>query len=29
LRAPVFLGLREDKNPKECTLAEQGPRIQG
>jgi bifunctional non-homologous end joining protein LigD len=29
LRAPVFLGLREDKDPKECTLAEQGPRIQG
>src|SRR5579864_2908785 len=23
LRAPVFLGLREDKNPEECTLAEQ------
>jgi bifunctional non-homologous end joining protein LigD len=23
LRAPVFLGLREDKNPKECTFAEQ------
>jgi bifunctional non-homologous end joining protein LigD len=23
LRAPVFLGLREDKDPKECTLAEQ------
>ena len=23
LRAPVFLGLREDKNPEECTLAGQ------
>ena len=23
LRAPVFMGLREDKNPKECTFAEQ------
>jgi bifunctional non-homologous end joining protein LigD len=23
LRAPVFLALREDKNPKECTFAEQ------
>jgi len=23
LRAPVFMGLREDKNPEECTLAEQ------
>ena len=23
LRAPVFLGLREDKNPKECTFEEQ------
>jgi bifunctional non-homologous end joining protein LigD len=23
LRAPVFLGLREDKEPKECTLEEQ------
>jgi bifunctional non-homologous end joining protein LigD len=23
LRAPVFLGLREDKDPKECTVAEQ------
>jgi bifunctional non-homologous end joining protein LigD len=23
LRAPVFLGLRDDKNPKECTLEEQ------
>src|ERR1700680_4582060 len=25
LRAPVFLGLREDKDPKECTFAEQVP----
>jgi bifunctional non-homologous end joining protein LigD len=24
LRAPVFLGLREDKDPKECTLDQQG-----
>ena len=24
LRAPVFMGLREDKNPEECTFAEQG-----
>ena len=24
LRAPVFLGLREDKNPDECTFQEQG-----
>jgi len=24
LRAPVFLGLREDKNPEECTFTEQG-----
>jgi len=23
LRAPVFLGLREDKDPKECTLESQ------
>jgi len=23
LRAPVFLGLREDKNPEDCTLAGQ------
>jgi bifunctional non-homologous end joining protein LigD len=23
LRAPVFLGLREDKRPKECTFEEQ------
>ena len=22
LRAPVFLGLREDKNPKECVLGQ-------
>jgi len=29
LRAPVFLALREDKDPKECTFAEQGPRLQG
>ncbi len=25
LRAPVFIGLREDKDPKECTFAEQAP----
>jgi bifunctional non-homologous end joining protein LigD len=25
LRAPVFLGLREDKYPRECTFAEQAP----
>ena len=25
LRAPVFLGLREDKDPKECTFAAQTP----
>jgi bifunctional non-homologous end joining protein LigD len=25
LRAPVFLGLREDKDPKECTLSGQTP----
>ena len=25
LRAPVFLGLREDKDPTECTFAEQAP----
>ncbi|MFZ0287359.1 MAG: non-homologous end-joining DNA ligase [Terriglobales bacterium] len=25
LRAPVFMGLREDKDPKQCTLAEQIP----
>jgi bifunctional non-homologous end joining protein LigD len=25
LRAPVFLGLRDDKNPKECLLAEARP----
>ena len=25
LRAPVFLGLRQDKNPKACTFREQGP----
>src|SRR5581483_1486574 len=32
LRAPVFLGLREDKDPKECTFEEQvvgGYRIVG
>ncbi len=23
LRAPVFMGLREDKDPKECTFADQ------
>ncbi len=28
LRAPVFMGLRDDKNPKECTFAEQGPQKQ-
>jgi bifunctional non-homologous end joining protein LigD len=26
LRAPVFLGLREDKEPKECTLDQAAPR---
>ncbi|MGO9649062.1 MAG: non-homologous end-joining DNA ligase [Terriglobales bacterium] len=25
LRAPVFMGLREDKDPKQCTLADQVP----
>jgi len=25
LRAPVFLGLRSEKDPKECTFKEQGP----
>jgi bifunctional non-homologous end joining protein LigD len=25
LRAPVFMGLREDKDPKQCTLADQIP----
>jgi bifunctional non-homologous end joining protein LigD len=25
LRAPVFMGLREDKDPAECTFAEQAP----
>jgi bifunctional non-homologous end joining protein LigD len=25
LRAPVFMGLRDDKNPEDCTLAEQAP----
>jgi len=24
LRAPVFLGLREDKSPEECTFEEAG-----
>ena len=24
LRAPVFLGLRDDKDPRECTLDQQG-----
>jgi bifunctional non-homologous end joining protein LigD len=27
LRAPVFIGLREDKDPKECTLASQVPEL--
>ena len=27
LRAPVFMGLREDKDPKECTLASQVPEL--
>jgi len=27
LRAPVFMGLREDKDPKECTLAGQIPEM--
>jgi len=27
LRAPVFMGLRNDKNPKECTLAGQVPAL--
>jgi len=27
LRAPVFTGLREDKDPKECTLAGQIPEL--
>ncbi len=27
LRAPVFMGLREDKNPKECTFADQMPTL--
>jgi bifunctional non-homologous end joining protein LigD len=29
LRAPVFLGLREDKDPNECTFAEQAGHISG
>ncbi len=29
LRAPVFMGLREDKRPKECTFADQGPTLPG
>jgi len=28
LRAPVFMGLRDDKNPKECTLAGQIPQLE-
>jgi bifunctional non-homologous end joining protein LigD len=27
LRAPVFMGLREDKDPKQCTLADQIPQL--
>jgi bifunctional non-homologous end joining protein LigD len=27
LRAPVFMGLREDKDPKQCTLADQIPTL--
>ena len=27
LRAPVFMGLREDKDPKQCTLADQIPEL--
>jgi bifunctional non-homologous end joining protein LigD len=27
LRAPVFMGLREDKNPKQCMLADQIPQL--
>jgi bifunctional non-homologous end joining protein LigD len=27
LRAPVFMGLREDKDPKQCTLADQIPAL--
>jgi bifunctional non-homologous end joining protein LigD len=27
LRAPVFIKLRDDKNPKECTLADQVPKL--
>jgi bifunctional non-homologous end joining protein LigD len=29
LRAPVFMGLREDKNPEDCTLAEQVGQLHG
>ena len=28
LRAPVFMGLREDKDPKQCTLADQVPLLE-
>lgn len=28
LRAPVFLGLRDDKDPSECTLEEAGPKAE-
>ena len=27
LRAPVFMGLREDKDPRQCTLADQIPTL--
>ena len=27
LRAPVFLGLRDDKNPKECTWDQAAPHV--
>jgi bifunctional non-homologous end joining protein LigD len=27
LRAPVFMGLREDRDPKQCTLADQIPQL--
>ncbi|GAC1513753.1 MAG: hypothetical protein NVS1B11_27020 [Terriglobales bacterium] len=29
LRAPVFMGLREDKDPRECTFANQGLSLDG